>query len=123
MAWRTLPFGMIDGVDPCVAGVTTTCCSSGVMLTTDGRQPAVPLPGAADAGAVAGRAHPAGVLRHRVPRARPRRRVPVPAHGRSALPDPRQALVADHAGAFRGRRRHGHHPLLRAWAALAGLDA
>src|SRR4029077_2403631 len=59
---------------------------------------AVPVRGAPDAGALAGRAHPAGVLRHRLPRPGPVRRVAVPAHRGPAVPDAGPALVQDHAG-------------------------
>jgi hypothetical protein len=89
----------------------------------DGREPALPVRGAADAGALARRAHPAGVFRHRVPRSRPRRRIPVPANRRPALPHARQALVADHARAVRRGRRHRHDPVFRTRAAVAGVDA
>ena len=52
-----------------------------------------PVLGAPDAGAVARRAHPAGVLRHRLPRDGPVRRGAVPAHRRPDLQGARQALV------------------------------
>ena len=89
----------------------------------DGCQPALPVRSAADAGALAHRAHPAGVLRHRVPGSGSRRRIPVPAHRRPALPHARQALVADHARAVRRGRRHRHDLVFRARAAVAGVDA
>src|ERR1700733_2007836 len=90
----------------------TTCCSSGVGFGSNGRQPALPVRGAADAGAVAFRAHSAGVLRHRVPRARAVRRVALPADRGPTVPDPGAAVVADHAGAVRGRGGDRHDPVL-----------
>jgi hypothetical protein len=89
----------------------------------DGCKPALPVRGAADAGAVARRAHPSGVLRHRLPSPRAVRRVPLSAHRRPAMADAGETLVADHARTVRGGRRHRHDLVLRARAAMAGVDA
>ena len=86
-----------------------------------GREPGLPAPGAADAGAVVRGAHPARLLRDRVPGARAVRRVALPAHRRPALPDARQALVEGDDRAVRRRRRHRHDPQLRVRPALARL--
>ena len=79
------------------------------------------LAGAADAGAVARRAHPARLLRDRVPGARALRRVALPPHRRPALPDARDALVEGDDHAVRGRRRDRHDPQLRVRPALAAV--
>src|SRR5262245_29032305 len=63
------------------------------------RAAAVPLSGAADAGALVCRPHPARLLRRRAARAAAVRRMALPAHGRRALQDDRAALDADHGGA------------------------
>src|SRR5215210_6559204 len=61
----------------------------------------IPARGAADAGAVAGGAHPAGLLRDRVPRDRPLRRVAGAAHRRPRLPATGEALVEGDADPVR----------------------
>src|SRR5262249_28449544 len=58
----------------------------------DGRS-AIPVPGAPDAGAVAGGSHPAGLLRPRFPGACPLLRVALPAHRGRAVPNPGEAVV------------------------------
>src|SRR5580693_10739417 len=86
------------------------------------REPAVSVRGAPDAGAVPVRAHSPGLLRHRVPGPGPVRRVALPAHRRPAVPDAGPAVVENHAGAVRGGRGYRDHLVLRARAAVAGVD-
>jgi hypothetical protein len=47
----------------------------------------------------------------------------VPANRGRALPDDRPPMEQDHARAVRRRRGHRYHLVLRAWAAVAGVDA
>src|SRR5579875_180659 len=80
--------------------VVATCEAASV----NGRTSALPVRGAAGAGALvrgaagagalAGRTHPPGVLRHRVPGPCAVRRVPLPARRRPALPHARAAVAA-----------------------------
>src|SRR5260370_26286398 len=83
--------------------------------------PAVPVRGAADAGAVAGRAHSAGLLRPRAPGPGAVRRVAVPAHPRSAVPAAGPALVRSPAPAVRRLRTHPPHVVLPARPSCAGV--
>src|SRR4051812_18895529 len=81
----------------------------------------VPARGAADAGALVRRAHPAGLLRDRVPRDGAVRRVALPPHGRRGLSDDRAALDAGDGRAVRRRRDHRHDPLVRDGPAVAAV--
>ena len=81
----------------------------------------VPAGGAADAGDVVRGAHPARLLRRRVPGARRVRRVAPPPHRRPAVPHARAPLDARHGRAVRRRRRDRHDPVVRAGDAVAGL--
>ena len=85
------------------------------------QRPGVPVPGAADAGALVRRAHSARLLRGRLPGVRRLRRVAAPADGRRRLPRARPSLVQGDARALRRRRRHGHDPELRDGIAVAEL--
>ena len=82
---------------------------------------ALPARGAADAGALAGRPHPAGLLRDRVPGDGAVPRGPLAANRRPDLPGARAALVEGDADPVRGRRRDRHDPLVRARPAVAAV--
>src|SRR6266540_3461498 len=72
-------------------------------------------------GAVADRAHPAGVLRDRVPVDGAVRRVALSADRRRAVSHAGEALVEGDADAVRRRRRDRNDPDLRVRVAVAGL--
>ena len=93
--------------------------AGGARAGARSRGAGVPARGAADAGAVVRRPHPARVLRRGVPGAGPRDGVARPPPRRPAAARALAPLVEGHDRPVRGRRRHRDDPVVRARAPVA----